>query len=178
MMFKGVWRTVGSVSKEKKEERINWTKMRNLKLLFNISEKENSWILDDKYWQRKSPFLCWKVIEMGRNGRLQMSESFAEKNAENDVGLLSMSLRPCERRFFPKIFIFASFGNRVLPKLPKLTKKWRSTCLVSTRKNSFRLEDRLESSAKSSECRALNVVYLKFESIVLDVCIRWEPALC
>ncbi len=60
-------------------------------------------------------------------------------------------------RFFA-IFIFASFGNRVLPKLlklPKLTKKWRSTCLVSTLENSFRLENRLKSSAKSSECRAL-----------------------
>ncbi len=55
------------------------------------------------------------------------------------------------------IFIFASFGNRVVSRFPFSRKKWCSTRFVSTRENSFRLETRLKISDKSSECRALLV---------------------
>jgi len=46
-------------------------------------------------------------------------------------------------------------GMSLLPKIRVGTKKWRSTRLVSTRENSSQLENRLEISSSSSECRAL-----------------------
>jgi len=57
----------------------------------------------------------------------------------------------CKKTRFFANFVFVSFGNSLLTKFSKVTKKWHSTRLVSTRENSFRLETRL----KSSECRAL-----------------------
>ncbi len=54
---------------------------------------------------------------------------------------------------FPSFF--RGFGSGRLPKLPKITKKWCSTPPILTRENSFRIKNQLESSVKSSECRAL-----------------------
>jgi len=68
---------------------------------------------------------------------------------------LENRLKSHKKSRFSELFVFASFGNNLLLKFPKITKKWRSTCPVSTRENSFRLENRLESLVKSSECRAL-----------------------
>jgi len=78
----------------------------------------------------------------------------------------------CEKmRFFAKITV----GTSLLPKLPKVTKKWCSTLLVSTRENFSRLKNRLESSVKSSECRALlvkqdTVMLVKLNSFVCAKC--------
>jgi len=47
-----------------------------------------------------------------------------------------------------------------IPNFPKTSKKWRTIRTSEIRKYSFRLENRTESSAKSSECRALmNMIY-------------------
>jgi len=121
-------------------------------------------------------------------------------------------LRPCVRRFFSEIFVFASFGNSrfsnfgnisiisesselvptlifakksrklgseqvgtsLVPKIRVGTKKWHSTCLVSTHENSFRLETRLEISDKSSERRALESLH----SFKLGCDTRFQCAFC
>ena len=50
---------------------------------------------------------------------------------------------------------FRGFGNVNFPNFPKPSKKWRTIRTSEIRKYSFRLGNRPESSAKSSECRAL-----------------------
>jgi len=55
---------------------------------------------------------------------------------------------------------FGNFGNLEIPNFPKTSKKWRTIRTSEIRKYSFRLENRPESSAKSSECRALSVLEL------------------
>ena len=65
--------------------------------------------------------------------------------------------------FFRMFGNFQNFGNLEIPNFPKITKKWRSTRNLKIAKNSFWLENRLESSVKSSEIfvfrRALVINY-------------------
>jgi hypothetical protein len=65
-------------------------------------------------------------------------------------------------------FVFVSFGKGLLP---KVTKKWCSTRPVSTHKNSSRLENQLESSVKSSECRALHKWLWRSQSLAHCVAV-------
>ncbi len=56
-------------------------------------------------------------------------------------------------RKFPSFFW--GFGSGFFPNFPKTAKKWCLTRSSEITKNLFWLENRLESSVKSSECRAL-----------------------
>jgi len=63
------------------------------------------------------------------------------------------------KKFGKRVFLmFWNFWNCSISNFPKIAKKWRLTRTSKIKKNLFRLENQLESSVKSSECRAL--VYL------------------
>jgi hypothetical protein len=61
----------------------------------------------------------------------------------------------CYSRILPNFF--RGFGNVNFPNFPKPSKKLRTFRSSEIRKYSFRLGNRPESSAKSSECRDLNL---------------------
>ncbi len=64
-------------------------------------------------------------------------------------------VRPCVRQKFPN-FLFSRVTEKFdFRTFQKLWKKWRSTRNSKIAKNSFQLDNRLKSSVKSSECRAL-----------------------
>ena len=77
--------------------------------------------------------------------------------------------------------MFGNFGNLEIPNFPKTSKKWRTIRTSEIRKYLFRLENWPESSAKSSECRALahikrlhSVMYLTTrEAIFIPKCNPW-----
>jgi len=85
--------------------------------------------------------------------------------AKNPV-LWSKSSEKFGNWFFRMFGNFGNFGNLKIPKFPKITKKWRLTRNSKIAKNSFRLENRLESSVKSSECRALIPITLYNNSLL------------
>jgi hypothetical protein len=60
--------------------------------------------------------------------------------------------------------MFGNFGNLEIPNFPKTSKKWRPIRALEITKYSFRLENRPESSVKSSECRALFRTYQIFKT--------------
>ena len=68
---------------KKRGERINWTKCEiwNCCSTFPRRRRRRGTLESLTTNIDKENLLCWKVIEMGRNGRLQTSESFANKDA-------------------------------------------------------------------------------------------------
>jgi len=87
--------------------------------------------------------------------RSKSSEQFGKK-----LGNFGKKLGNFGNWFFRMFGNFGNFGNLEIPNFPKTSKKWRTIQTSEIRKYSFRLKNRPESSAKSSECRALFPILL------------------
>jgi hypothetical protein len=84
---------------------------------------------------------------------IQKVRKSSEKSLEK-FGKFRKLVFPNVRKFW-KFRKFGNSENLEIPKFPKITKKWSSTPNSKIAKNSFRLKNRIKSSVKSSECRAL-----------------------
>jgi len=130
--------------------------LRNILMLSFLPIQEHLWLHHS--WTRQNK--VWKhnrhASAMKGSGSFTSEQICTRKQ--------DFFVRPCKRRLLPKfsfsrvsvIGVFQKLGlERVIRAFSEL---------VLTRENSFRLETRLESSEKSSECRALQKTHRLIES--------------